>query len=279
MDDNYIEKIDKNKHSNNLSQKFRIINSKETINNDKNILEWIKLNNFIKDNDILNISLSLMYGYKIIMKIGIKNNIIREYNISNILLTIPGFIKYLCYYTCNNDKTNNLHILLMKEYMSDIKSYKWNKHNFKLLKSLLKQIFLSLYIAFKKYGFIHNDIHYGNFLLKKQKKDIIIYKYNDNEFKINSEGYSIIITDFENSIFDKEKKVYNIICSDFMNIINFIDSVLKISIKNSNLIINLLSNKKDFDILLLLELIDKLEFIEYQQINLNYEDILNDNYI
>ena len=278
MEDNYIEKIEKNKHSNNISQKFRIINYKDNIKNDKDKSKWIKLNNYIKDNDIFKISLSLINGHNIIIKIGIKNSIIREYNISKLLLTIPGFINYLCYFTCNNDKTNDLQILLMKEYIVNIKTYKWDKTNFNIFKSLLKQIFLSLYIAFKDYGFIHNDIHYDNFLLKEQKKEWIIYKYNNEEIKIKSNGYSIIIMDFEISFFDEKKIAYNIICSDFMNIINFIDTVLKISTNNSDIIINYLSKKKDFDIKLLLELIDKLEYIEYQKIKLNYEDILRNDY-
>lgn len=42
--------------------------------------------------------------------------------------------------------------------------------------------------------------------------------------------------DFETGIFEKDRYSYNIICSDFTNIINNIDSILKISTKNSDLI-------------------------------------------
>jgi predicted unusual protein kinase regulating ubiquinone biosynthesis (AarF/ABC1/UbiB family) len=151
----------------------------------------------------------------------------------------------------------------MKKYICDMKKYKWNKDNFNILKSLLKQIFLFLYIAYKQYGFIHNDSHHGNFLLKKQKKEYIIYNYNNEEIKINYKGYSIVIMDFESSLFEKDRNSYNILCSDFISIINNIDSILKISTKNSNLIN-----------IYLLKLVDKLEYIEHNNIISNYEELL-----
>ena len=293
MDIQYIEKIQKNKHSNNTSQKFKVINCQDNVDNNKDTSNWIKLTDIIKNTDIIKVFKSeLLNNQKVIIKIGIKNSIIREYNTGKILLSIPGFINYLCYFKCNNDlkyvnintsicsknNTNNLQIILMKEYISDIKSYKWNNNNFNILKSLIKQIFLSLYIAYKQYGFIHNDCHYGNFLLKKQKKEYIIYNYNNEEIKIKSEGYSVVIMDFETSIFEKDRNSYNIICSDFMNIINNIESILKISTKNSDLINYYLLQKIDFDIKYLLELVDKLEYIEYKKIILNYEEILKNLY-
>ena len=294
MNTQHIIEIPKNKNSNNTSKKYKIINCQDNVNNDKDTSKWIKLENIIKETDIIKIFKSyLLNKQKVIIKIGIKDSIIREYNASKILLSILGFINYLCYFKCNNDlkkinintsiysnndKTDELQIILMKEYISDIKSYKWNKDNFNILKSLFKQIFLSLYIAYKQYGFIHNDSHYGNFLLKKQKKEYIIYNYNNEEIKINSEGYSVVIMDFKSSLFEKDRNSYNILCSDFISIINNIDSILKISTKNNDLINKYLLKKIDFDIKYLLELVDKLEYIEHKNIISNYEELLKNCY-
>ena len=136
MDKIYIVPINKNKNSNNLSKKFRIINCYDKINSDINTSKWIKLNSIIKKNDDLKIFNSkLLTEQQIIIKIGIKDSIIREFEASKILLLIPCFINYLCYLKCNNNLidinintsicSNNseydkLHILLMKEYESNI---------------------------------------------------------------------------------------------------------------------------------------------------------------
>ena len=64
----------------------------------------------------------------------------------------------------------------MKEYkLGDIKKYDWNKDNFIMLLSLIKCIMISLYMAFKKYGFIHKDIHFGNILIKETIRKELLF--------------------------------------------------------------------------------------------------------
>ena len=291
MEQIYIEPINKNKNYNNLSKKFKIINCYDKINIDYDTSKWIKLNSIIKNNDDLKIfNSNLLTEQKIIIKIGIKDSIIREFEASKILLSIPGFINYLCYFKCNNKLRNintsifsnnyeydKFHILLMKEYESNIKTYKWNNENFNILKSLLKQIFLSLYIAFKLFGFIHNDTHFGNFLLKKQKKQKIIYEYNNEIIEVNTEGYSIVIIDFETSLFDKNKISFDFLCKIFINIINNIKYELNIEFENKDEIIKILSLNKDFEIKQILSLLDNLKYKNIYKLplfSLSYEEIL-----
>ena len=165
----------------------------------------------------------------------------------------------------------------MKEYESNIKTYNWNNENFNILKSLLKQIFLSLYIAFKLFGFIHNDTHFGNFLLKKQKKQIIFYKYNDEIIEVNTEGYSIVIIDFETSLFDKNKTSFDFLCKIFINIINNIKYELNIEFENKDEIIKILSLNKDFEIKQILSLLDNLKYKNIYKLplfSLSYKEIL-----
>lgn len=281
----YIIKLDKNKHSITSSEKYKINNCQDKIEIINYTTKWIKLNEIFKN--------YLFNEYNIIIKIGTKDSITKEFIINEKIKQIPGFINYLCYFTCNNnleklnkdngDKNNNgdkdnngdkLKILLMKEYICDMKKYNWNEDNFNLLKSLLKQLFLSLYIAFKNFGFIHNNVHFGNFLLKKNKKDKILYLYNNENIEIDLFGFSIIIMDFENHLIDTNKKAYNIICKEFEKIINNIKYELNIIISNVEIINNYLSKYTELNLLHLLHLINNLEYEKLQHLQLSYNEKL-----
>lgn len=141
----------------------------------------------------------------------------KEYDISKTLQQINGFIKYICLFNCfddtyyyindnkklpdkictaNNIEQNN-NIILIAPYITggSIRNYKWNLENIHILKSLLKQSIMSLTEAYIKFGFLHNDLHLDNILLKKTKIKEIVY---DNA-TIDTNGYKIIIMDFDSS--------------------------------------------------------------------------------
>lgn len=42
---------------------------------------------------------------------------------------------------------------------------------------------MSLFVAFQKYGFIHNDVHFGNYLIKKTEETELKYTYRGYFFK------------------------------------------------------------------------------------------------
>ena len=140
----------------------------------------------------------------------------------------------------------------MKNYkLGDIKNYNWNLDNFDILKSLIKQIFFSLYEAFVQYGFLHNDVHFGNFLINKK---------NDN--------YKVIIMDFENSLFDLTKNDnIDILHQNYEQILNNILWQLNLITENTDIAINYIkSNKKLIDINHLLNLIDNIIMIKKREL-------------
>jgi thiamine kinase-like enzyme len=191
----YLESIDKNKYSESNSDKFKIVKCQQLVDNNTNTTTWIYLEDIIKKEFDLKIMKGiLLHDYPIVVKIGKKDTIEKEYNISKILSNIPCFITYLCYLPASGNCNNNIHkiitnssicakdgellkILVMKEYpLGNLKNFNWNKENFNILKSLLKQIFASLFLAYTQFSFIHNDVHFGNFLIKKTSEERIEYK-------------------------------------------------------------------------------------------------------
>ena len=87
-----------------------------------------------------------------------------------------------------------------------------------LLKPLLQQLLCAQLVAFKKYGFIHNDIHLGNILFD-DKPFNYIYNLEPNNYKkinINSPT-TVVLTDFDKSqlLNPKYRKLYN---SDYPNV-------------------------------------------------------------
>jgi hypothetical protein len=147
------------------------------VNIDYDTCEWIVLDDIIKNGKDLRIFKSLLSTkHKIVVKIGHSKTIIQEYNTSQMLNNTSCFITYLCYFSCNNNINSilsntsiyakdgdNINVLIMKEYeLGDLKKYDWNEENFIMLLSIIKCIIVSFYSAFKNYGFIHNDAHFGN---------------------------------------------------------------------------------------------------------------------
>lgn len=273
----YLESI-KSKQSKSNTEKYRVIDCQGTINEIPNTTEWIILEDVIKKtNDLKIITGILLSKYKIVVKIGKSDTIKREYQISHLLASIPNFIIYLCYFSCTNNiekiianssicasEGDKLKILVMKEYSDgDIKSYNWTSTNFIILLSLLKQIITALFIGFRSFGFIHNDVHFGNFLIKQTDDKIINYT---GITKIQLYGYKAIIMDFENSLFDTDKKNYEFLYQNFEQIINGIRWYLDIKTNNIEQLKDYLAihikNKSIIDINEILHLIDKLEFIE-----------------
>lgn len=172
----------------------------------------------------------------IVLKIGkINKTIEKEFYIGHLLETnnIPGFIHYMCLFQCydntyqllENKKYDikNLHIctakpdndiiksiLVMPFIQEDsIKNYKWNNDKYNILKSVIQQSILSIFMAYHKLGFIHNDLHLDNILLKKTKKDVITYQTDIFNYNIKSYGYKVIIMDFDSSFVNIDKNVGN----------------------------------------------------------------------
>jgi hypothetical protein len=86
-----------------------------------------------------------------------------------------------------------------------IESYGWREEELDVLKNVLKQICFSLMYAYEQTGFLHNDEHLGNILLRKTSKSHLTY--GDIELQLN--GMYAVIMDFEKSTIGVSGDVYN----------------------------------------------------------------------
>jgi serine/threonine protein kinase len=151
----------------------------------------------------------------IILKVGIQNFIEKEFAIAKELQNLPCFIRYYCIFVCNDsimNIINNEHmisnynlcnygnkpigILAMNYYKNkSVGEYEWNKHNFDILKNVLRQIIYACFLAYNEKGFIHGDLHPHNILLKTKSKNEITFGIV--KLKINT--FEVRIMDFEKS--------------------------------------------------------------------------------
>ena len=210
----------------------------------------------------------------------------RDYYIYNKVKSIKGFIKHYCIYNCLEDDTcKNLYhkdnyIIISKYYNnSSIKNFKWKADNIYILKSLIKQILISLMEAYNKYGFIHKNIHLDNYLIKSTKKEYIEYK----DINIKSEGYKVAISDFDLSIINIDINNDYYIYYYWANIIFFFSRIecdlllnYGISTTNRDKLYNLLY-KYQSDHINANKTLDLLELIDDLNIKIS-SSILYDNY-
>jgi serine/threonine protein kinase len=153
----------------------------------------------------------------LVLKIGPSAKTIeKEYTISMRLSDIPGFIKAICIHTCldthersgrlcTGKQGDELRSVLVLPYLKDgsMGSFQWSDSNLHIMKSLLKQIICSCWDAFELYGFIHNDLHLHNIMLKKTTKKNVSYKTGGT---IETNGFLAKIIDFDRSFIDVERK-------------------------------------------------------------------------
>jgi thiamine kinase-like enzyme len=287
-----VTRLYKYKHSENKNEKYYITRCNENIKTDLNTLDWLEIKNILKfKNDIYILNGILEKKKDIVVKIGNSDSIKKEYEIGRQLKEIHGFVKYICQFSCNNENIKNIDIhkslcstygdktkiLLMPYYsLGSLENYKWDKNNFYILKSLLKQLFLSFITAYEKYGFLHNDTHPGNFLIKNTIYNTVTYEMDNKQYNINTEGFQIVIMDFENSLFTNISQGYYFFYMSFQQIINDIEYKLKINCNGIKPLLDFIdiyknNNKKIEDINTLLLLIDKLDYINKIEIkNLVY---------
>lgn len=159
----------------------------------------------------------------IVIKIGKVNKTIEtEYKTGKILenAKLIGYINFMCIFDCyENIKKNKLKKICSGEETDDqqksvlimpfiqdgsIKNFNWSDDNFDILKSVLQQIVMSSLTAYEKCGFIHNDLHLDNVLLKKTKKDVILYDKEELNMNIRTCGYKIVIMDFDRSFINSD---------------------------------------------------------------------------
>jgi predicted unusual protein kinase regulating ubiquinone biosynthesis (AarF/ABC1/UbiB family) len=146
---------------------------------------------------------------------------------------------------CNAENIGeNDNNVLIAPYINggSIRNYAWNMTNIHILKSLLNQCIISLMYAYVKHGFLHNDLHLDNILLKRIKMEKVHYEGID----IVTNGYKVVIMDFDKSFINVDQtQAIQYFWSNLYNLLSRIKFDLKdkiTAIKNFDNIILLISN-------------------------------------
>lgn len=143
---------------------------------------------------------------KVIIKIGEDEKIAHEYLISKKLYKCKGFVKFVCFFHCEDNfrdffhgkkrslcksRGDSMKIIIMPFFpLGSIAGFLWNEENINVLRNCLAIACLQYADAYLKTHFVHNDFHAGNILLKHSKERVMIG------------GVRPWICDFENSKFD-----------------------------------------------------------------------------
>lgn len=223
----------------------------------------------------------------IVVKMGRENSTIRkEYSISEHLhkKNCYGFIKFICIFECydNNssdkicqgtpDKNTKKEVLIMNYFNEgSVKSHTWSNSNFHILRSLLLQTVCCLLAAYHNTGFIHNDAHLDNILIKRTSRTYNNYQFDTHNIEIKTNNYTCIIMDFEHCFFtDKSSHIF--FWKMIENIITRIELTNhkgdKIEASNIYEILGYISNNKNNHYLQVINIIPMIERMEFTVLRL-----------
>ncbi len=223
-----------------------------------------------------------------VIKMSRENGTIRtEYEISKRLheAGCPGFIQFICIFECydtNNPnkicqglpESNNKKEVIVMNYFPEgsIKNHKWSAKNFNTLKCIIMQVIVSAVVAYNTIGFIHNDFHLDNIMVKRTSRTEILYNINGETITIPTNNYTCVIMDFEGCLFTNDKKNTRMFWSSIQNVIHRLTIELKnqkgdrIELTNCDTILQMvIENKKinavHTNALLFLDLINTSDII------------------
>lgn len=151
---------------------------------------------------------------RVVAKIGTALTLAKEYRIGAVLREIPGFIHFIRMMQCPDDVRRYQqdkhatvcsyapqdvpHSVIIMPYMAhgSFRNCAWHTKDVRVFQSCMKQLIVSLYCAFTRYGFLHTDIHLDNVLLKPTKKGRLVY---NDALSVPVHGLQVCIMDFENA--------------------------------------------------------------------------------
>ena len=224
--------------------------------------QWIRVVSEIKkardkrDIDIQrNYAKGTMQQSAVVIKIGDSPDMDREYRAAQHVKTFKGFVKFLCFFTCNDDfreffkgqrltickgPGSTMKVIVMPYFpLGSIAGFPWTSDNILGLRSCLYVACLCYIDAFKKIQFIHNDFHAANILLKSSKQSTLTFSggitvplHNIRPWIVDFENSSIASTlsakDYEDFRYDISKLFYmlptlvpQVDRSRIMNIVTF----------------------------------------------------------
>lgn len=158
---------------------------------------------------------------RVVLKFGKPSALRHEYSVGEKLQTIPNFMRYYCFFTCNEratdlfrrnygahsricEKPGDQLVLSMMPYYSlgPISRHRWDRTNLPNLKAVVKQVVTALLVSYRDLGFVHGDMHLDNILLRATQKRGLVYA---TDLRINTLGMYAIIMDFEKSSVNDER--------------------------------------------------------------------------
>lgn len=199
----------------NATQKFLLPCQKKVDSfSSKNTKEWLQIRNKLVEKAPV-LQGILTSNKDVVVKYGTPDLMTNEYTISETLYKnkIPNMMKYYCSFKCIDDistvvqkgylcgtdtGTETAYIIMPFYVLGDMNKYVWNRGSFGLLKSVLTQICYSVLYASQTCGFVHNDLHMFNVLLRKTKKTHLVY----GNITLQIECLYAMIMDFERSKVD-----------------------------------------------------------------------------
>lgn len=184
--------------------------------------DWLWIDQVLhKSNDEMGVLKGHLERKHIVVKFGQPSLMRKEYNASELLKTIPNFMRYYCTFACDETATDlfnrnyathpricsepgdRLGFAMMPFYhMRSINNFQWSLTNLPVLKNALKQVAGAVLNAYLQFGFCHNDLHLDNILLRQTKKAHLSYERGG---ELSLKGLYCIIMDFEKATFDTEK--------------------------------------------------------------------------
>lgn len=195
----------------------------------------------------------------------------KEYTIGERLfqMHIPGFMRYICIFPCYDTTPHdvsgricqaepiekNCKDVLVMPHLSEgsIDTYPWDESTLPILKCLLMQTVMSTLVAYTNVGFIHNDLHLGNILIRKTKKNEIDYVLGKDQYSIPTMGYKIVIADFGNSMIHVQEKDQLFYWFDLLNVFSRVNLDLNPSrgrkiVWNDDSVTNFVKHARDTNI-------------------------------
>ena len=168
--------------------------------------DWLVIRDALLETKVMT---AIMENKKpVVLKIGEQDKIYNEFNTSRMLYEsrIPGFIKYICAFTCKDDlfklenrgfcngEGDSRHALIMPYFKhGSVKTYKWTLDNFHMLKSIINETITCCVVLGQRCNIIHNDLHADNVMMVSTNKT----ERQFDDYKIYRYGFKPVIIDLE----------------------------------------------------------------------------------
>jgi hypothetical protein len=191
------------------SRKFAITCGDKIKHDTPTTTGWLSADEQIVHDSNFRLYMGLLENRKhIVVKVGDPTTLKKEYDFGEKLYAahVSNFIKYYCQFQCagnvNTDHSlcqgpgNMTGILVMSNYQyGRIDKHRWSSKE--EINAVLKQICIACITAFWRCNFVHKDLHLGNVLVKKTRKESV-------EYGIITHGWTPVIMDFDRSIYTTE---------------------------------------------------------------------------